>query len=98
MVLSVAAAVSVSISTNTPIRLTWLEVALSAVDVSNQSPDITQYAPRLMDVLTERLTDEYMRLNSMAGGGERAVMEPLARIFALVRQAKGLKNAITGSV
>lgn len=83
-------------------RLGWLEVVLKATDsrVSlvdglivvevrsdrMQNPEISQYAPGIMDVLVDRLVETYMKIADMSPG------DPvLARIHALVRQAKELK-------
>ena len=83
-------------------RLGWLEVVLKATDsrVSLidamdvimvpsdrvQNPEISQYAPGIMDVLVDRLVETYMKIADMSPG------DPvLTRIHALVRQAKELK-------
>lgn len=83
-------------NTHLPVRLTWLETALATTDPHNA--ETSQFAERLMDVLVERLTGEYMRLNEAGQGATGEGKALLERIHANVRQAKVIKAAAAAAV
>ena len=83
--LSAAAAVSESMRDNLSQRLNWLEVAIDTLDTENE--EIAQYAPKIIDLLIERLSDAYMA-TSQANPNDPI----LARIHSLVRYARQLKR------
>ncbi|EAW08027.1 uncharacterized protein ACLA_027490 [Aspergillus clavatus NRRL 1] len=56
--LSVGVAVTSSLQTNIEERLTWLEVVLQTVDM--RDADIREVAPRIIDILNQRLDSFYM--------------------------------------
>lgn len=86
-------------------RLSWLETVFATVDprvsqryllqsrLTNtlQDPEIREVAPRIMDVLSQRLEGEYMRI-SIANPQDPT----LRKIPALVRHARELKNYVCG--
>ncbi|MCJ1396568.1 hypothetical protein MMC18_009459 [Xylographa bjoerkii] len=61
--LSVGAAVTSSLDNNLSERLDWLEIVLSILNP--QDPDVRGVAPRIMNVLSQRLESQYMRLAEM---------------------------------
>ncbi|MCJ1477323.1 hypothetical protein MMC13_005994 [Lambiella insularis] len=61
--LSVGAAVTASLDTNLVERLEWLESVLTTLNP--QDPDIRGVAPKIMNVLCQRLESQYMRLAEM---------------------------------
>ncbi|MCJ1377162.1 hypothetical protein MMC17_000254 [Xylographa soralifera] len=61
--LSVGAAVTSALDNNLSERLDWLEVVLSILNP--QDPDVREVAPRIMNVLSQRLESQYMRLAEM---------------------------------
>ncbi|RHZ50346.1 uncharacterized protein CDV56_104200 [Aspergillus thermomutatus] len=60
--LSVGVAVTSSLHTNVDDRLTWLDVVLQSVDL--RDPDIHEVAPRIIEILTQRLNTLYMDVAS----------------------------------
>ncbi|KAH1511980.1 hypothetical protein V6Z96_008562 [Aspergillus fumigatus] len=60
--LSVGVAVTSSLHTNVDDRLTWLDVVLQSVDL--RDPDIHEVAPRIIEILTQRLNTLYMEVAS----------------------------------
>jgi hypothetical protein len=60
--LSVGVAVTSSLHTNVDDRLTWLDVVLQSVDL--RDPDIHEVAPRIIEILTQRLNTLYMEVVS----------------------------------
>ncbi|RHZ56479.1 hypothetical protein CDV55_105340 [Aspergillus turcosus] len=58
--LSVGVAVTSSFHTNVDERLTWLGVVLQSVDL--RDPDIHEVAPRIIEILTQRLNTLYMEV------------------------------------
>ena len=84
-------------------RLAWLETVFETIDPrvsklcpalwsdlansTHQDPEIREVAPRIMDVLSQRLESEYMRI-SLANPRDPS----LQKIPPLVRQARGLKE------
>ncbi|PYH89759.1 hypothetical protein BO71DRAFT_335960 [Aspergillus ellipticus CBS 707.79] len=83
--LSVGVAVTSSWQTNAMQRLGWLEVVLQTVNPMD--PDIREVAPRIMDILIQRLDGLYMSV------AETAPHDPIARkIPALARRARLLRG------
>ncbi|KAL1967307.1 hypothetical protein VTN77DRAFT_3353 [Rasamsonia byssochlamydoides] len=83
--LSVGVAVTTSLQTNVAERLTWLEVVLQTVDL--RDPDIREVAPRIMDILTQRLESLYMSI------AENNPHDPILRkIPPLSRRARELRG------
>lgn len=102
--LSVGAAVTVSLETNVMQRLAWLETVFQVIDprVSQtisayclqslmvyQDPDIREVAPKIIEVLSERLQTEYMRINE-----DQPHNPALRKIHALAKHARDLRNYI----
>ncbi|OJD29207.1 wd40 yvtn repeat-like-containing domain [Diplodia corticola] len=86
--LSVSAAVSSSLETNTAERLMWLDSVFASIDPTDV--DIKEVAPKIMDVLSSRLQAAYMQI------AEKNPGDPvLRRISMLSRRAQELKNAST---
>lgn len=85
VVFSVGAAVTSSLENNVMERLAWLETVFASVDPYD--PELRDVAPRIIDVLSQRLEGEYMRI---AEGNSH---DPsLRKIAALARQARELKG------
>ncbi|KAL3477953.1 hypothetical protein BJX99DRAFT_225155 [Aspergillus californicus] len=83
--LSVGVAVTSSLQTNVMQRLTWLEVALQTVNLVD--PDILEVAPRIMDILIQRLDGLYMSV------AKDSPHDPiLRRIAPIVRRARMLHS------
>jgi hypothetical protein len=59
--LTVSAAITSSFSTNVEERLAWLKKVLDSIDIRH--PDIRDVAPKIMDVLTQRLRGAYQALS-----------------------------------
>lgn len=100
--LTVAAAITGLMDDFLAERLSWLEVILHNMDVlvsvfvvsrvvinadvKMQDPTIYELAPRILDVITHRLSDTFMQLS------ETNPMDPmLAKIPVLVRHTKEIK-------
>lgn len=101
--LSVGVAVTTSLQTNVAERLSWLEVVLQTVNLrvssflaaanlsskltTAQDPDIREVAPRIMDILVQRLESLYMSI------AENNPHDPvLRRIPPLSRRARDLRG------
>ncbi|KAK2795458.1 hypothetical protein FQN52_005225 [Onygenales sp. PD_12] len=83
--LSVSAAVTSSLKTNVMDRLKWLECVFRTVNVKH--PDIYEVAPKIMDVLTQRLESLYMAI------AENTPHDPVLRIIPrLNRWARDLRE------
>ncbi|KKA20490.1 hypothetical protein T310_5478 [Rasamsonia emersonii CBS 393.64] len=83
--LSVGVAVTTSLQTNVAERLSWLEVVLQTVDL--RDPDIREVAPRIMDILIQRLESLYMSI------AENNPHDPVVRrIPPLSRRARELRG------
>ncbi|OJJ35676.1 hypothetical protein ASPWEDRAFT_155743 [Aspergillus wentii DTO 134E9] len=83
--LSVGVAVTSSLQTNVAERLTWLEVVLQTVNPMD--PDIREVAPKIMDILTQRLEALYMAI------AENSPHDPILRkIPPLSRRARELRG------
>ncbi|RAH78468.1 hypothetical protein BO86DRAFT_179744 [Aspergillus japonicus CBS 114.51] len=83
--LSVGVAVTSSLQTNPMERLTWLEVVLQTVNPMD--PDIREVAPKIMDILIQRLEALYMSV------AETSPHDPIIRKIApLSRRARLLRG------
>lgn len=83
--LSVGVAVTSSLQTNIAERLAWLEVVLQTIDL--RDPDIREVAPKIMDILTQRLESLYMTI------AENTPHDPILRkIPPLSRRARELRG------
>ena len=85
MALSVSAAITASFDSNIDARLEWLAAVLSQIDMKHG--DIMDVAPKIMDVLSQRLQGAYM-LISESDPADRN----LARISGLVRQVREVRR------
>lgn len=96
MILSIGAVVTTSLQENLVERLAWLETVLRNIDPhvsipkrqeyvgakgSWQDPEISDVLPKILEVIKERLTNAYMRLNETSPGDAS-----LRRIAALVKR------------
>lgn len=84
--MSVAACITESMTTHLAERVAWLGAALRAVH-DTQDPDTVQNAPKVMDTVIQRLSNEYMALIEKDPGNEL-----LPSFHGLVRQARDLKG------
>ncbi|KAL9104447.1 MAG: hypothetical protein Q9163_000599 [Psora crenata] len=85
VVLSVGAAITGSLENNVKERLAWLETALACVDPNE--PDIQKVARKVLDVISQRLQSNYMRI------AEDEPTNPMLRqIAALSRRSRELMN------
>ena len=85
--LSVSAAVSATLAQGKlQEKLAYLETVLDNVDPKDEQ--VFEYAPRMMDVLNERLSEEYMRLDEEKPGDGS-----LGRIRELVRAVRVFKQS-----
>ncbi|KAL4885976.1 hypothetical protein BJY04DRAFT_179628 [Aspergillus karnatakaensis] len=83
--LSVGVAVTSSLQTNVMDRLSWLEVVLQTVDL--RDADIREVAPKIMEILIQRLDTLYMTV------AKTAPHDPiLRRIPPLARRARELRG------
>lgn len=76
-----SAAVTSSFANNINQRLEWLGTVLSNIDTEDQ--DIRDVAPRIMDVLSQRLQGAYMQIS-----------ETQPRDMNVLRQMSGLNGQI----
>ncbi|WPH04026.1 Hypothetical protein R9X50_00691000 [Acrodontium crateriforme] len=83
--LSVSAAITASFDTNTDQRLDWLSNVLSQINIKDQ--DIMDVAPKIMDVLGQRLQGAYMQI-SEANPNDIA----LRKISALNKQVNDVRR------
>ena len=83
--LSVSAAITASFENHVDKRLEWLSTVLANINLND--PDIKDVAPKIMDVLSQRLQGAYMDLS------ERSAGEPTLRhISILHRQVNEVKK------
>ncbi|KAL9119771.1 MAG: hypothetical protein Q9187_003675 [Circinaria calcarea] len=83
--LSVGAAVTASLETNISERLEWLETVISTIDP--RDPDIREVAPKIMDVLCQRLEGQFMRI------AENDPRDPILRLIPpLTRRAREISS------
>ncbi|KAI7360411.1 hypothetical protein KC354_g8893 [Hortaea werneckii] len=86
--LSVSAAITASFQTNVDARLEWLAEVLSQMNISD--PDIRDVAPKIMDVISQRLQGAYMEMSESNPSDPR-----LRRLSALNRQVNEVRR-VTG--
>ncbi|KZF20649.1 hypothetical protein L228DRAFT_176235 [Xylona heveae TC161] len=85
--LSVSAAVTSSLNDNLLERFHWLETIFATLDT--RDPDILEVAPKIMDVLSQRLEGLYMRI------AETNPHDPALRMIPpLARRARDLKSTV----
>ncbi|KAJ5959113.1 uncharacterized protein N7479_006263 [Penicillium vulpinum] len=83
VMLSVAVAVTTTMQTNIGQRLHWLEVVLQ--NVNPRDTDLREVAPRILDIMTQRLNTLYMSVV------ERNPHDPILRLISpLARRAREL--------
>ncbi|KAF2182735.1 hypothetical protein K469DRAFT_585547 [Zopfia rhizophila CBS 207.26] len=87
LALSTGAVVTESLDKHLPERLIWLDAVLNNVDPHD--PEILDIVPRIMDVLNQRLTAAYIKLNESSPGNQL-----LRRISALVTKVNDLTRAV----
>lgn len=83
--LSVSAAVTASFESNVDARLHWLSEVLSQININD--PDIQDVAPKIMDVLSQRLQGAYMTISEASPNDAN-----LRRISALNRQVNEVRR------
>lgn len=82
--LSVSAALTSSFDNNIKERLDWLSSVLSHINLMD--PEIREVAPKIMDVLQQRMQGAYMHI------AEVNVQDPaLRRVSGLSRQIQDIK-------
>jgi hypothetical protein len=83
--LSVSAALTSSFERNVDERLSWLNTVLSTINLND--PEIREVAPKIMDVLQQRMQGAYMSI------AENDVQNPALRLVSgLSRQINDIKN------
>ncbi|KAI5247349.1 hypothetical protein E4T43_02105 [Aureobasidium subglaciale] len=83
--LSVSAALTSSFEQNVDERLSWLSTVLSTINLND--PEIREVAPKIMDVLQQRMQGAYMSI------AENNAQDPALRIVSgLSRQINDIKN------
>jgi hypothetical protein len=83
--LSVSAALTASFDQNVPERLDWLATVLSTIDL--RDAEIREVAPKIMDVLQQRMQGAYMML------AETNPQDPaLRKVSGLARQINEIKQ------
>jgi WD40 repeat protein len=90
LALSTGAVVTEKLETNLIGRLVWLDAVLS--NVNPKDPEIVDIVPRIMEVLNQRLTDAYIKLNETAPGQHSA----LRNISALINRVREISHQIPG--
>ena len=83
--LSVSATITATFETHLEQRLEWLAVVLDNVDLSDA--DIKDVAPRIMDVLSQRLQGAYMAVSEANPGSPN-----LKQISKLNRQVQEVRK------
>lgn len=86
--LSVSAAITSSFETNVEMRLEWLGTIVSNIDTDD--PDIRDVAPKIMDVLYQRLQGAYMQLAESEPRDDNA----LRKMVALTRQIADVRRVL----
>ncbi|KAK4550819.1 hypothetical protein LTR36_000399 [Oleoguttula mirabilis] len=83
--LSVSAAITASFQSNVDARLDWLSAVLSQINMND--PDIMDVAPKIMDVLSQRLQGAYMHISEANPSDAN-----LRKISALNRQVSEVRR------
>ncbi|KAK0931582.1 hypothetical protein LTR29_016351 [Friedmanniomyces endolithicus] len=93
--LSVSAALTASLDSNISQRLEWLDTVLRLIDV--RDPEIADVAPKIMDVLGQRLQGAYMVVAEQRGDGVGMGVDEregvLRKISALNRKVGEVRRA-----
>ncbi|KAK0835430.1 hypothetical protein LTR02_012529 [Friedmanniomyces endolithicus] len=93
--LSVSAALTASLDSNISQRLEWLDTVLRLIDV--RDPEIADVAPKIMDVLGQRLQGAYMVVAEQRGDGVGMGVEEregvLRKISGLNRKVGEVRRA-----
>jgi WD40 repeat protein len=83
--LSVSAALTSSFEQHVDERLSWLSTVLSTINLDD--PEIREVAPKIMDVLQQRMQGAYMSI------AENNVQDPALRVVSVLsRQINEIKN------
>lgn len=85
MSLSVSAALTTSFDRHINERLDWLGSVLSTIDLKD--PEIREVAPKIMDVLQQRMQGAYMDMAEAEPGNP-----VLRKVSSLARQILEIKN------
>ncbi|KAF2789596.1 hypothetical protein K505DRAFT_365477 [Melanomma pulvis-pyrius CBS 109.77] len=88
LALSTGAVVTEALEQNLPERLIWLDAVLKNVDPHDN--EIHDIVPKIMDVMNQRLTATYIKLNESSPGNQL-----LRRISSLVSKVNELARAVT---
>lgn len=88
LALSTGAVVTEKLDTNLIARLVWLDAVLS--NVNPRDPEIIDIVPRIMEVLNQRLTDTYIRLNESHPDRH----DGLRHISALINKVREISHQI----
>ncbi|KAF2711019.1 hypothetical protein K504DRAFT_376668 [Pleomassaria siparia CBS 279.74] len=87
LALSTGAVVTEALELNLPERLVWLDVVLKSVDPNDN--EIRDIVPKIMDVMNQRLTTAYIKLNESSPGNQL-----LRRISSLVSNVNELARTV----
>lgn len=87
MALSVSAALTSSLETKTHERLDWLATVLSQINV--RDPDIHDVAPKIMEVLNQRLQGAYMQISERQPS-DQAVLRKISTLTRTVGEVMRL--------
>jgi len=95
VVLSVSAALTASLDTKPRERLAWLGVVLdqlsSVAGSGNPDADLREVAPKIMDVLSQRLQGAYMQIAERGGvARDEEVLGGIARVNRRVGEVRRL--------
>ncbi|KAF2878448.1 hypothetical protein BDV95DRAFT_479405 [Massariosphaeria phaeospora] len=88
LALSTGAVVTDALEKNLPERLTWLESVLNVVNPNDN--EIRDIVPKIMEIMNQRLTTAYIKLNEDSPGNPL-----LRRISSLVTKVNELTRAVT---
>lgn len=88
VMLSVSVAITASLETYVDQRLEWLGVVLSNIDLNDS--DMKDMAPKIMDVLSQRLQGMYMSVS------ERDPNEPALRRISQLHKQVGEVRRLAG--
>ena len=85
LAISLSAAVTASLETHVAQRLEWLSLILSSIQLDNE--DIADVAPKIMDVISQRLQGAYMNM------AEANARDPLLKqVSNLTKQANEVRR------
>lgn len=86
--LSVSAAITASFESHIHQRLEWLGAALETVNLDD--PDIKEVAPKIMDVLSQRLQGAYMNIAERGEGDNQGVLRRISGLNRKVVEVRRL--------